>query len=65
MSDRVKLTLEVDKRQLFDALHKMDGDTRHLSDRIVGSMLMDEDSAIDTLALALYGVEIHRDGVVT
>lgn len=54
------VTFRVDNTELFDALHKMNGDTGTLGARLVGVLLADSSFA-DRIGLAIYGVRIEAE----
>ena len=60
MSTRLRMTLEVDQIQLFDAIKMVQGDKPGFPDgigeRLVGAMLTGETSFFDAVGLAVYGI---------
>lgn len=64
MAETVKhrITFEVDRNELFDMLHKMEGDFSSLGVRLVEQFLQDETSIFDALGMGVYGVfVVSRD----
>lgn len=55
-----KVSFEVDRNQMFDALQKLNGDFTPLGVRIVAAMLGDN-SAINAIGMAVYGVTLSTN----
>ena len=58
MAEKTQITFEVDKGLLFDMLHKMQGDTGPLGNRLVEQLLMDGTGLIDAVGIGVYGVSV-------
>lgn len=52
------VTFRVDQSALFDMLHKLNGDTSELGQRLVATLLQGEPDWRDQLGMALYGVTV-------
>ena len=55
---KTRITFEVDRNELFDMLHKMQGDFSDLGVRLVEQLLQQETSLFDALAMGVYGVQV-------
>ncbi|MGV4796169.1 hypothetical protein [Rhizobium sp. F40D2] len=53
-----RITFEVDRNELFDMLHKMNGDFSSLGVRLVEQLLQQETSLFDALGMGVYGVQV-------
>ncbi|WP_434733727.1 hypothetical protein NL154_05505 [Rhizobium sp. YTUHZ044] len=53
-----RITFEVDKSELFDMLHKMNGDFSSLGVRLVEQLLQSDTSFLDALGIGVYGVSV-------
>lgn len=61
---KMRVTFEVDNNELFDMLHKMNGDFSPLGNRIVGELLTSGTSILDAIGMAVYGVTVVSKEVV-
>jgi hypothetical protein len=55
---KMRVTFEVDQNELFDMLHKMNGDFSGIGNRVVGELMTSGTSIIDAIGMAVYGVTV-------
>jgi hypothetical protein len=56
-----RVTFEVDKLRLFDALSAMSGDCAPLGERLVATLLVGRASFADGLGLGVYGITVIEE----
>ncbi len=56
--NKYRITFEIDRGKLFEAIRMMEHNSGPLGDRIVGMMLMGKASFADDVGMAFYGVTV-------
>jgi hypothetical protein len=54
----IRVAFEVDTGKLFDAVAKMEGDTRPIGERLVGVLMTGEAPWRDQVAMDVYGIKL-------
>ena len=60
-----RVTFEVDQVELFDTLHKMGGNMGPIGERVVATLLVENDSFADAIGMALYGITVVSSETLT
>ncbi len=60
--NKYRVTFEIDRGKLFEAIRMMEHNSGPLGDRIVGMMLMGKAEFRDQVGLAFYGIAVVEDG---